>query len=922
MRTLFLILISFSISFGQALTWDPLFPTDNDTITITYNAKEGNKALEGVSPIWAHTGVITDKSPNPNYWLYTIAEWETNLPKAQMTNIGTDSWQIRFHVRSFYGVPAGETIQNLALVFRNASGTKVGKTADNQDFFIPIYQQGVNISLVSPTTNTFIAKIGDEIPIITKTTSAVKQELFLNNQLLTETTDDSLYYLFTPQDYGFYQFTAIATDAQNNTKQTEFTIVVNTPVNIVELPSGVRDGINHNGINSVTLVLTAPFKEFVYVIGSFNNWEMDQDYYMNKTPDGTRYWLEIDGLDSDTEYTFQYLVDGSIRIADPYSGKILDPTHDKYITDETYPDLEPYPLGETTEAITAFKINQDEFTFTASDYEKPKMNNLVIYELLIRDFIEEHDYKTLTDSLAYFKRLGINAIELMPINEFEGNESWGYNPSFYFAPDKYYGPANDLKTFIDEAHKLGIAIIQDIVLNHAYGQCPWVRLYADQMDNNPWFNEKSPNTSYAWGYDFNHESEYTKAFVDSVLTYWLTEFKVDGFRFDFTKGLTNTPGDGWEYDPARITILKRIADHAWSVDSTAYIILEHFAANSEEKELSAYGMMLWGNMNTPYTQSAMGYTNDSNISGISASYRGWSDNHLVGYMESHDEERMMYKNLQWGNSAGTYHIYDLQTALERVQLSAAFFLTVPGPKMIWQFGELGYDYSIDYNDRVGNKPIRWDYYQDPDRRQLYDVFAALAHFRKLKAFQEGSFNLNLGTFLRTVRISHDSMNTVIVGNFNVTDSYIIPNFQHTGMWYDYLDGNQLDVSQTQQAILLQPSEFHIFTDVQLEKPFITNINENELAPISFILYDNHPNPFNASTRIDFELAKSDHVSLDVFNITGQHIITLVNSQLEQGRHSYVWNGKDAQNHTMSTGIYFYVITSSTTQHSKKMLLLK
>lgn len=80
--------------------------------------------------------------------------------------------------------------------------------------------------------------------------------------------------------------------------------------------------------------------------------------------------------------------------------------------------------------------------------EKPDVNHLVIYELHIRDFLASHSYKDLIDTISYLKRLGINAIELMPVSEFEGNDSWGYNPSFYFAADKYYGPKDQLKNLL------------------------------------------------------------------------------------------------------------------------------------------------------------------------------------------------------------------------------------------------------------------------------------------------------------------------------------------------------------------------------------------------------------------------------------------------------------------------------------------
>src|SRR5205823_2038318 len=105
---------------------------------------------------------------------------------------------------------------------------------------------------------------------------------------------------------------------------------------------------------------------------------------------------------------------------------------------------------------------------------------------------------------------------------------------------------------------------------------------------------------------------------------------------------------------------------------------------------------------------------------------------------------LMYKNLQSGNSFGTYNIRDLNTALQRIELSNAFFLTIPGPKMIWQFGELGYDYTINYctNGTVDNacrldpKPIRWDYLQVLQRKRIYDVVSKLNKLRKEPAYKD------------------------------------------------------------------------------------------------------------------------------------------------------------------------------------------
>ncbi len=175
------------------------------------------------------------------------------------------------------------------------------------------------------------------------------------------------------------------------------------------------------------------------------------------------WWITLNGLTPGQESIFQYLVDGNIRIADPYSVKISD-GDDQYINSSTYPNLIQYPYGKTGYPATVIQTNQAPYQWQVPNFQRPAKTDLVIYELLIRDFLSTHKYSTLDDTLNYLKSLGVNAIELMPVTEFEGNESWGYNLSFHFAADKYYGPAVDLKSFIDKAHEMGFAVIIDMVL--------------------------------------------------------------------------------------------------------------------------------------------------------------------------------------------------------------------------------------------------------------------------------------------------------------------------------------------------------------------------------------------------------------------------------------------------------------------------
>ncbi|MDR0825017.1 MAG: alpha-amylase [Prevotella sp.] len=597
------------------------------------------------------------------------------------------------------------------------------------------------------------------------------------------------------------------------------------------VPAQLRDGINIISDDSLGFVLFAPKKESVYLIGDFNNWQVSDSYKMKK--DGDRFWIKIGNLEKGKEYVCQYLIDNTIRIADPYTNKVSDPSNDNGISSTIYPNLIKYPTGKTTEIAMVVNTAPASYSWKVSNFKVEKPDNMVIYEILIRDFTEQRSIKGVQEKIDYLKDLGINAIELMPFNEFEGNDSWGYNPSFYFAPDKAYGTSNDYKTFVDACHTNGIAVIMDLVLNHSYGQSPMVRMYQGADNNptadNPWYNQKSnfANPDAQWGYDFNHESKYTKAFVDSVCSYWMKEYKIDGFRFDFTKGFSNTPypatgADSWgsPYDAARINNLKRIYDEVKKRNANAIFICEHLAVDNEEKELAAYGIKLWGNMNGNFNEATMGwgaeaggYGPKGDVSWASYKERGWSKPNLVAYMESHDEERIMFKNNSYGKANGSYNVQNLATGLERTEAAAVILMAFPGPKMIWQFGELGYDFPLEGNGagRLDKKPIRWDYYEVPARKALYDVYAKMNKLRYTNAaFSTDNYTADVKNQFKQILLKSTSGYVCAIANFDVVELTQHVDFGKAGKWEDYFSNEKLDLSATTQDIKLKPGEYRLY----------------------------------------------------------------------------------------------------------------
>jgi len=932
-----IIILFFTVSMSAQVVWtDPVFFGDDEPVTVYYDATEGTTQLSSTFPVYFHTGVVTSNSTPSSIWQHVVGTWGSSNSAFQMQLVTANTWKIEMSsVREFYNVPNSEEIYQLAFVFRNSSGTLEGKGYDGGDIFIDLkLDNELDAMIVSPAPNGKVFNLGETVEISAASFMAESLKIFINGEEKTSTNENNLEYQYPANSSGTVQIIATAYSGVNNFSDT-VNVVVQGEVQIEPLPNGIVHGINYINSTTVTLALYAPNKQNVYVIGDFNDWIPNPNYFMKKTPDGNIWWLTISGLTPQKEYAFQYLVDGEIRIGDPYSEKILDPWNDQYIDEDLYPNLMPYPHDKTNLPVSVLQTDKPEYEWEIENFEKPKKTDLVIYELLLRDFIEEHSFAKIIDSLDYLERLGINALQLMPIMEFEGNESWGYNPMFMLAVDKYYGPANELKRLIDECHKRGIAVILDIVLNHQFGQSPLVRLYQSGSNvtaENPWFNTVAKHP-FNVGYDMNHESEATKYFVDRVTSYWVEEFKIDGYRFDLSKGFTQTNSGSnvglWgQYDASRIALLKRMADVIWNIDPSSYLILEHFADNNEEKELANYGFMLWGNMNHDYNEATMGY--NSNLSWGSYKSRGWNDPHLVSYMESHDEERLMFKNIQYGNSSDDYNIKNLNTALNRMKTASAFFYTIPGPKMLWQFGEIGYDFSINYpcmtdDCRLSPKPIRWDYYSNTSRKNLYKVTKSLIEIKKdFEVFETTDYSLDVSSRTKRIQLNHSSMNVTVIGNFDVASRDINPNFQTTGKWYDFFSGDSFNVSNTQDLINLQPGEFYIYSTKKLPTPeqgILTSLRDfnssDNSVPLEFNLEQNYPNPFNPTTSIKFSIPTSEFVSLKIFDILGKEIAALVNEQKAAGTYTISFDAAD-----LSSGVYFYRLNSGDKIEIKKMLLVK
>ena len=837
-----LILLLTVMSWSQIVTTVPTFVTKDYTgeITIIYDATKGTAGLKdytGTDGIYAHTGVITSASTSSSDWKHAPT-WGDNSSKYMLTSMGNNKWRLLItpNMASYYGLTTGEVVNKMAFVFRNGLKTKEGKDTGGTDIMVQLYDAGLNVSFTAPSANQAVA-VGTKIDFTVSASLASDLNILVNGtSMKTATAATTLLYSHTFSATGDY--TIISSATLNGTTVYD-TLKICVPEAVVNQarPAGVVAGINYIDNTTATLVLHAPNKSNVFVIGDFNDWSQLNAYQMKK--DGEYWWITLTGLTPGNIYGFQYLVDGSIKISDPYTEMVLDPWNDKWINQyySIYPNLKAYPEGKTDGLVATLQTAKPAYSWEVTNFTTPSRENMVIYELLLRDFTPEKSLNAAIAKLDYLKNLGITAVELMPVQEFDGNNSWGYNPNHYFAPDKAYGDASTYKKFIDECHKRGIAVILDIVLNHASGINPFAMLFYDNVNYkptaaNPWMNATAPHP-YSVLNDFNHSYSGTRDYFKRMVKYWINEYKVDGYRLDLTKGLTqtsSTESTASAYDQSRIDILTDYYNAAKEAKSDVMFILEHFCDYSEESALAAKGMYLWRNSNNAYSQAAMGIQASSDFSGMISTPRQW-----VGYAESHDEERNFFKAKSYGD--GTIKT-DSLVRTARVPLNIAFATLLPGPKMMWEFGEMGYDYSIDSNGgRTNPKPSAWGLLNLAHRKAAADACAKIISLRKMypTAFTQGTYSTQVGSSDwsagRRIALTHNDLNMVVLGNFQSSTAILgNPGFSKTGLWYNLLTGQSMYVANTSMTISMQPGELLIYTDRQInfanavENPVVANVH--------------------------------------------------------------------------------------------------
>lgn len=888
---------------------------EGDTITITIQGNSIDETAWGVTDhalyiwAWSYDTNLSNQLNCP-----TNGSWESsNETNKLVYNSGLDTYIISFVPTSFF---SRTDIGQMGFLIKSKDGNGDKKSQDILEN-IGAFQ----LSLTAPTDTTTILASGVNMNIAATNTGGNADYVLKADGAIINSQSGISSYIYTDINITINKNYILETTLNGTTKAKTFSVIVDPGSDSSVMPQTYLDGITYDDADptKATLVLYAKGKDFVYVAGSFNNWQPDANYAMKRDPSrNNKFWLTLTGLTSGQIETFQYwAVDKTpianspklVKTADPYSTLVLSPFDDPDIPASSYPNLPAYPTGQERE-VTVLQTNQTPYNWQVASFSKPKKEDLIIYEVLIRDFDADRNFQDIIDRIDYFKNLNINAIELMPIMEFEGNESWGYNTAFHMALDKFYGTEDKLKELIDLCHQNGIAVILDVALNHAFGRNPMVRLWMDDPDNdgwgepsseNPYFNQTAKH-SYSVGSDFNHSNSFTKVYTKRVLKHWIEDFKIDGFRWDLTKGFTQNCSAGNEtctnsYQQDRVDVLKEYADYSWSLDETHYVIFEHLGADNEEQQWANYrmddaipkGVMMWSEMWTTYKNLAQGQSDDINFDRMGNTAHGFTGKRSLGYPESHDKDRIMYEMTQFGvNTNPSHNVMDLNTALKRMSALGAVTIPIPGPKMLWHFADLGMNNSIwtcandvvnsDYdgnNDgdcKLDTKPQpQWanNWMADANRNQIYKDWSRLNNLKINEDVFEGDYIINSGT--QTPRISiftgsettsgFNLKNVVIIANFSVTNQNVNPNFPYAGTWFDLMDASgATTIAGNTSSIALAPGTFRIYGN-KASTLSVGNFEKDFGLKI-------FPNPASTSFQINKAVE-----AISIYDITGKMVKT-------------------------------------------------
>lgn len=541
--------------------------------------------------------------------------------------------------------------------------------------------------------------------------------------------------------------------------------------------------------------LFAPYNQEATLMGSFSDW---QEIPMEKNDRGY-FQTQVQLEDGSYEYKFRvrtrswfYDPDQWVDVIDPYATEI-----------------NPSQQNAVIHIKGGEKII-DRYVWQHDDKPLSPNRDLIIYELHISDFSGgENDpyvrgqFKHAIAKLDYLCDLGINAIQLMPVNEFPGDYSWGYNVRHYFAVESSYGSSSDLKQLIDECHARGIRVIVDGIYNHSEPSSPLTKI-----DHDYWYHHDPRDPSNYWGPEFNYE-HYDEnldvkpawQFIGDVVCFWIQEYHIDGIRYDAARQLANYKFMNW--------IVEQTREYAGM--KPFYNIAEHIPDTPDITNLD-------GPMDGCWHESFLHTVKDQVcgdrfdlkqlkdvLDGKRQGYLGASN--IINYIASHDHKR-------WLVELADRDIFG-KTAFKRTKLGAVLLLTSVGVPMIWMGEEFG-DYHLSSPQPA---KLNWTLLENELDQDLWKYYQGLVHLRRensalrtdnIEFFHEDRES----KVLAYIRWNQEGARIVVAANFSdrYLENYKVTNFPKDGTWHEWTGNYDVKAENDQISIDLPEYEAQVFVE--------------------------------------------------------------------------------------------------------------
>jgi 1,4-alpha-glucan branching enzyme len=889
--------------------------TSADSVTITFRAHKGPGtpvSLPGQFSGWSTSNLMAYDA--------TIAAWTKTytfrIHDPSRTPLGDSVYQYKLNDGSWYSDPLNPE--------QNPNDNNNSVLRLTKFFYFQFFAEEVSsnvsrivVGIVHANSDTISSvKFYTGVSQVTATMTDITSSFIVNKRILN-------YTLPAPVPKSNY-LRVVATNSSGDSIVYQNTVV---DVQFHPLPSfakhGVTKGSTQSG-DSTTFRLRVPGKAFVLlrIAPAGQPVATASPVVMHKDSSSDNWWVNV-LLQPDTVYEYLYEIEDGKKITDPFG---------RYVG--TY---------GTRFSTGSAGLAADDYVWQSTEWERPPLNKLVTYELHVGEFAGGYFNKSagqagFTDLkyiLSHFQSLGVNAIELMPVNDYgvvgKSGHSWGYDLNSYFAIEPALGTPLELKQLIDEAHQRGIAVILDVVYNHQNDTGPLWQMTPD-VTANPYFkanNDFRYNEDALFFFkDMDHWTSETQELILENLKMWIDEYKIDGFRYDFTQGIgwntaeTNKGILGWTNAIHNLYQGKiyQIAEHL--PESPALIYFSgltggwHDSFRDEifddarfqntsmlDYENLVVGLGAYGSNDTPNSPSS--YANRTEP---------------VNATVTHDEQSLIYEMTQFQSVA-------VSEAVQRDKLYGAFPFLSLGIPMLW----MGQEFSAPRGwtsdgQKLSYRPLDWDWLlvqRGIDHFQWYKTLVsqrlknpALYQGELRKLFRYESSKVLVWGFEDTTTNSK----VMCVANlhpFNQTPTNVP--WLGEGNWYDIFDQSVFTVSGSSIASFpINAFTIKVYSNKSNSDLGITSVKQNTVEiPSEFRIAQNYPNPFNPSTTIDYQIPVTSHVTLSVYDMLGRKIGTLVDEIQSAGKYYSRFNGSG-----LSSGTYFYRITAGSHSAVKRMNLIK